>query len=258
MCRLVLHLGEPTSPAPLLFGGSHSLYEQAWRPRELLHGSVNADGWGVAWYPGAEPVRLADTRPIWQAEGLRRLLESVRTRVVVAAVRNTTPGIPTEESGVAPLVFERWTFVLNGFVEDFRARFMRSLRRELPDELYGELRGTSDTETLFLLAVAALRRGARPGEALLDVAARVGAEIGERGGEAQLTMALTDGERAAVIRTSTADATNSLYLCRGPVLAPGGTVLASEPLADADDWSPVEPHSLVEVDAAGEVRSRAL
>lgn len=258
MCRLALYLGGPLSPAPLVFGGTHSLYEQAWRPRELLHGTLNADGWGVAWYPGREPVRLARTRPIWQEQGLRPLLESVRSEAVIAAVRNATPGIPPDESGVPPLVLERWAFVLNGFVSDFRERFMRSLREGLPAELYGALRGTSDSETLFLLAVAALRRGASPADALLEVAERVRAEISERGGEAHLTMVLTDGDSAAALRTSTVDATNSLYVARAPGLAPDGTVLASEPL-DADaDWSEVEPHSLVEMDGEGGVRTRAL
>lgn len=263
MCRLVLYLGEPASPAPLVFGGSHSLYEQSWRPREMLHGSVNADGWGVAWYPGrsgapeAGPVRLAGTRPIWQEEGLEALLAGLRSRTIMAAIRNATPGIPPQESGVAPLVLERWAFVLNGFVEDFRARFMRPLRRDLPDDLYGRLRGTSDTETLFLLAVSALRRGASPGDALVEVVERVRSEVEARGGEAQLTLALTDGGSAAGVRTSTVDDTNSLYLCRGPAAATGGTVLASEPLDD-HDWSPVEPHTLVEVDGDGEVRSRGL
>lgn len=261
MCRLVLYVGEPVSPALLVFGGGHSLYEQSWRPREMLHGSVNADGWGVAWYAGGrekDPGRLSDTRPIWQEEGLRPLLESVEAGVVLAAVRNATPGIFPGESGVPPLVLDRWAFVLNGFVEDFRARFMRPLRRELPDDLYGELRGSSDTETLFLLAVSRLRRGASPGDALLHVVASVREVVAGRGGEAQLTMAVTDGQRAAVVRTSTVTETNSLHLCRGPALAPAGVVLASEPLDDDDGWTPVEPHSLVELEAGGEALSRSL
>ena len=41
MCRLVADTGGPVSPAGLVFGGAHSLYEQSWAPQELLSGSVN-------------------------------------------------------------------------------------------------------------------------------------------------------------------------------------------------------------------------
>ena len=41
MCRLVAYTGGPASPAGLVFGGAHSLYEQSWAPQELLSGSVN-------------------------------------------------------------------------------------------------------------------------------------------------------------------------------------------------------------------------
>ena len=44
MCRLAAYLGAPLSPARLVFDGSHSLYEQSWAPRELLSGTLNADG----------------------------------------------------------------------------------------------------------------------------------------------------------------------------------------------------------------------
>ena len=43
---------------------------------------------------------------------------------------------------------------------------MRAFRSHLPDDLYGHLAGSSDTETLFLLAVDAVQNGASRVDAL--------------------------------------------------------------------------------------------
>jgi glutamine amidotransferase len=256
MCRLVAYLGPPISPAHLVFAGEHSLYEQSWSPRELLSGSVNADGYGMVWYARGRPARIAEARPIWYDGDLAQTLAAIESTCVVAALRNATPGLPVERSGVSPLVLERWTFVLNGFVPEFRQRHMRALRSRLPDELYAELRGVSDSETLFLLAVAALRAGASLVEALEVTVQAVREHVGKA--EAQLNMVLTDGERIAAIRTSTVLLTNSLYVAKRPPFAPVGVVLASEPPETGAVWEPVDGHSWIEIAPDGTVRSEVL
>lgn len=256
MCRLVAYVGASTPVAPLLFGGSHALLRQSWAPRELLSGSVNADGWGVSWYDGDGPARrLAEPRPLWQEEELEGVLGGIRSGLAVAALRNATPGIPVDRSGLLPLVLDRWSFVLNGFVPDFHESHMRALRAELPDGLYARLRGASDSETLFLLVVAQVAAGAEPMDALRTVAARVATRVEDA--EAQLTMLLTDGEEMALLRTSTVARTNSLYLARGHPLAPEGTLVASERL-DEGAWESLPDHAAlrltreaVEVEALG-------
>lgn len=253
MCRLVAYLGEPADPGVLVFGGAHSLYRQSWAPRELLSGSVNADGYGVVWYADAGPIRIAETRPIWYDPDLRSTLESVRSHAVVAALRNGTPGLPVERSALLPMTSAGWTFVLNGFVPDFRANHMRALRAALPDDLYGTLTGVSDSETLFLLAVAHLKAGATLREALERTAAAVVEHVGSA--EAQLTMMMTDGSRLAAVRTSNVADTNSLYSAAGSKLTPGGVVLASEPLTDSHEWTPVPSHGWIEVDTTGSLRT---
>ena len=165
MCRLTAYVGEPIAADALVFGGTHSLLEQSYAPQELLHGNLNADGYGVVWYRDGVPVRAGSARPIWQDDDLRVLLEGAVSGTILAAVRNATPGIPIA-GGNQPLIHGRWSFVLNGYVEEFRASHMRALRAQLPDELYGHLAGSSDTETLFLLAVDGVQQGATRVEAL--------------------------------------------------------------------------------------------
>ena len=258
MCRLLAYVGAPVSPAPLVFGGNHSLYRQSWAPGELLSGSVNADGYGVVWR-GADGVlaRIAASRPIWYDGDLETTLGAVRSGCVFAALRNGTPGIPVDGTGVLPLTFDGWAFALNGFVPDFRARHMRALREELPDELYAELRGSSDSETLFLLALAFIGEGATALEALRRIRARVLQRL-DPDQEAQLNMVLTDGHRVTAVRTGSVEATNSLYVARRPDFAPEGVVLASEPTHPEASWTAVDAHTWVELDPDGQVDGGSL
>lgn len=251
MCRLTVYCGPPQPLHPLVFGGAHSLLRQSWEPRELLSGSVNVDGYGVAWHDGQNFVRVAQPVPIWHDEGLETLLSSVQASLGLAAVRNATPGIPVDRSGLLPLTHEAHAFVLNGFVENFRSRWMRRFRATLPDHLYGALRGSSDSETLFLMALARIEGGATPGEALADLTDFVCAEVHGEGLTAQLTMALADAKGVAVVRTGSEAKTNSLYFNDGSSLMGGGRLVASEPLDSEAGWEGVPPHHLLQMDPDG-------
>lgn len=257
MCRLLAYVGAETPVGPLLFTGEHSLERQAWAPKELLSGSVNADGYGVVWYDQGKPARLAEPRPIWYDQELASTLGQLRAGTVVAALRNSTPGLAVDRAGLLPMVLGRYAFALNGFVPDFRHAHMRGLRELLPDDLYAELRGSTDSETLFLLTLQDLRSGQSPVEALTSTARRVYDRVGPI--EAQLNMVLSDGEQVTAIRSSSVDATNSLYLAARPSFARGGVVLASEPTHPSEEgWTAVAPHSSVEIGAEGHVVQQPL
>jgi len=256
VCRLLAYLGTPTSPAPLVFGGEHSLYRQSWAPRELLSGSVNADGYGVVWYRDGRPARIAERRPIWYDSDLRGTLSGIESHCVFAALRNGTPGIPIDDSGQLPLLHERWSFTLNGFIPDFRRSHMRGLRAGLPDDLYAELRGSSDSETLFFLAVAALREGASMVDALTRTVHTVHGRVA--GAEAQMNMVMCDGERLVGVRTGTRPVPNSLYVGTRPAFAAGGVVVASEIPEPSNSWDSVDPHTWVEIDMSGRVEAGRL
>lgn len=251
MCRMTLYCGPQRPLHPLVFGGAHSLLRQSWEPRELLSGSVNVDGYGVAWHDGQNFVRVAQPVPIWHDEDLETLLSSVQASLGLAAVRNATPGIPVDRSGLLPLMQAGHAFVLNGFVENFRSRWMRRFRATLPDHLYGALRGSSDSETLFLMALARIEGGATPGEALADLTDFVCAAVRGEGLTAQLTMALADSEGVAVVRTGSEAETNSLYFNDGSSLMGGGRLVASEPLEREAGWEGVPPHHLLQMEVDG-------
>lgn len=249
MCRFVAYVGESLSPALLVFGGEHSLYHQSWDPRELLSGSVNADGYGVVWYHEGRPRRMAHAGPIWHDDELENTLGAISSTCVIAALRNATVGQPVDRAGLLPLVHDRFAFVLNGFVPDFHAGHMRALRSELSDDLYSALRGSSDAETLFLMALSFVEAGAGLSEALEAVARVVALRVGQS--EAQLNMVMTDGESLGVLRSSTVVRTNSLYTSSSLPFADGGVVLATEPLDQSADWTPVSGQHRLEIGPSG-------
>jgi len=246
MCRLVAFHGPAAPLSRLIFGGTHSLARQSWEPRELLSGSVNADGYGVAWWPsGSErAVRIARAEPIWYDPDLPGLLNTLAAQSVLGALRNTTPGLPVDRSGLLPLIRDRWAFALNGYIPAFRARHMRRLREHLPDGFYARLEGVSDAETLFHLALAALAGGMDAVDALADVRDRVAARMGPRE-TAPLTMVLSDSGGFTALHTTVNGAVNSLYVREGGALVGEGVILASEPLDETEGWERVPDHSVV-------------
>ena len=258
MCRLVAYSGAPLPLHRLLFGGEHSLAHQSWAPRELLSGSVNVDGYGVAWPSRHGEVlrRLARVEPVWHDPDLPGVLEEIRASRALAALRNATPGLPVGPTGLLPLFYGRWALALNGYVPDFRRSHMRALRAPLSEEWYGRLAGSGDAETLFLRVAQSLEGGAEPAAALVELRDAV-AERVAAGETAPLTLVLLSPEGVTALHTTLNGAVNSLYLSsRGP-LAPEGTLLASEPLNAAGAWEAVPPHSVVEL-REGQVEIRPL
>jgi len=248
MCRLVAYHGTPQPLERIVFGGTHSLYRQSWAPQELLSGSVNVDGWGVSWWPpGTErPVRIARAEPIWFDPDLPRLLATLAAGRVLAALRNTTPGLPVDRSGLLPMNRDRWAFALNGYVPAFRARHMRGLRSHLSDGHYARLEGVSDAETLFHLVLTSLSRDPDPGRALLEVRDLVGKRLGSSE-TAPLTMVLSGPDGVTALHTTLNGAVNSLHLLERGGMAPDGVLLASERLDESEGWVRVPDHSIVRI-----------
>ena len=247
MCRLAAYDGSPLPLDVLFFHGDHALDRQSWAPRELMSGTVNVDGYGVAW-PG-EPGRLrrlARVEPIWHDPDLPDVLAGIAAPRALAALRNATPGLPVGRTGLLPLVQDGWALAMNGFIPGFRPRHMRALRAPLSDARYGRLAGSSDAETLFLRLLDLLDQGHSVAEALLAVRDAVAERLGPDE-MAPLTLVVLGEEGVTALHTTLNGPVNSLYLSRPGGLAPGGVILASEPLDSGMEWRPVPAHSLVQL-----------
>ena len=243
MCRHLAYLGPPTSLASVVLAPARGLYEQSWQPRLQTHGVVNADGFGVGWYPerdGADPARYRRNIPIWNDPNLPELAAAVHSRAVIAAVRSATPGTGPEEAASAPFRDGRHLFSHNGAVPDWT---------EIPTDLTGaealSLPARSDSALLWLLIYRELRRGATAEKALAAVIGQVAAVRPN----ARMNLLLTDGRTVVATRFG-----DTLWYRTGPDL-----LVASEPDDEAvGEWHEVPDHTLLLADQAGVVRTKSL
>jgi glutamine amidotransferase len=246
MCRMAGYLGPALLPAELIFGAPHGLEQQACAPREMISGTVNVDGTGVAWWRDEEPepLRYVTSGPPWADVNLPHLTRRLPGRAILAAVRSATPGIPGGPASVAPFVDGELAVAHNGYVNGFDGPVGRRLIDQLPDDLHARLETRSDSLALFLLLTA--RRRERPGEGLDELLARVCSEVYQLAQEesvaASLTLMACDGRQLAATRCAVGVASNTLYVAPKPAqLWPGdGVLMASEPLDETGSWQPVE------------------
>lgn len=178
MCRLAAYLGPPVPLSRLLFDPPRSLEVQAHDPREQLHGTLNVDGTGVAWWngDGEEPLRYVNDRPPWSDPNLRGLAPRLTGRVQLAAVRSATVGHPFGPGNVAPFTYGHFSGAHNGFLGRYREATARPLTALLPDSHYSAMSAVSDSLTLFLRAVALHEE--RPADGLAAAVRRTVLEVG--------------------------------------------------------------------------------
>lgn len=247
MCRHFAYLGPKVPLETLLFAPPHSLVRQSYAPRRQRNGILNADGFGVGWYPGAgePPARYRRSVPIWGDVNLPDLARAVRSGGVLAAVRSATPGLPVQEGANAPFVTGRWLFSHNGMLMDWPG-CIAAVAPDLPAAALARQGTVTDSTFLWAAILDRVERGEDVAEALRAVAA-AGREI--TGGRVNLL--LHDGSR--IVGTTAGDT-----LCYRRGVHPGpdgvpvaGVIVASEPFDDAEGWVDVPDGTLVIASAAG-------
>lgn len=264
MCRFTLYLGPPLALSSLLTEPSHSLVNQSHQAQERPS-PLNGDGFGVAWYGADDPLpgRYRSVRPAWNDPNLQDLARLVRSRAVLAHVRQASPGLPVTQLNCHPFAVGRWSFVHNGVLGGF-AQVKRPLRQSLSDAAYAAIEGSTDSEHLFALFLDELAaHGPEPDDAALRSALQScvarALELVEQhapGEPSTLNLCATDGERAVVCRTTSPDAprSDSLYLSQGarytceegvchmrePEAEGGAILVSSERLSDDAGWRSLE------------------
>ena len=257
MCRHLAYVGPPVPLTRLLTEPPRGLYEQSWHPRRQKHGTVNADGFGVGWYPlepaepeAAEvgrseggdggsvwPVRYRRALPVWADANFTELARTIRSGAVLAAVRSATEGTTQDESAAAPFRDGRWLFSHNGAVPDWTR-----LPTTLTSAELLALESHSDSALLWAMTVRRLRQGEAPGGAL----AAVIREVAAARPTARLNLLLTDGSTIA------ASAWGDTLWYR---VADGAVMVASEPDdalgAGLGTWREVPDRSLLLATTAG-------
>lgn len=254
MCRHAAYRGPRRLLAEGILEAPHSLLHQSYAPKELLVGSVNADGFGTAWYvpeTGDEPALYRSTLPIWADTSFASVARHTLSSLWVANIRNGTETGSTAMPNVHPFTAGRWAFSHNGFIDRFREIAMRRLRQPLTDARYTLLRGFTESETLFQRVLDVMDAGAVPQEALHLVLDEAIALADEHLATAQMNVILTDGDRIWATRLSNRERSNSLYIRHDRNGETSAVTLASEPFDTEPGWEAVPDGSLVQIDEDG-------
>lgn len=152
MCRFLAYLGQPVLMESVVSKPCHSLIHQSICAEEAKT-ATNGDGFGLGWYgERAEPGLYRDLRPAWSDENLLALCQQVRSRLFFAHVRAAT-GTATARANCHPFSHGNCLFMHNGQVGGY-GTVRRAIENMIPDGLYPERHGTTDSEAIFLAALA--------------------------------------------------------------------------------------------------------
>ena len=227
MCRWAAYIGKPVFLEELVTRPDHSLIAQSRHAAECKT-ETNGDGVGLAWYGAhAEPGLYRDVHPAWSDENLQSLCRQVQSGAFLAHVRAST-GTATSRSNCHPFVVRDWSFCHNGQIGGFE-RFRRRADMAIPDALYAHRHGTTDSEVLFLLALAYGLEEA-PLEAVARAATRL-QQMSEEFGTAphlRASAVFTNGSTLYAVRLSSDRVAPSVYYRRHRET--GGWIVVSEPL----------------------------
>ena len=225
MCRHLGYVGGTVPVSEPVVRGPHSLRTQSWAPRDMRGGgTINADGFGVAWWTSFGDVRrYRNPMPIWTDPAVAEVLSQIESTAVLAAVRSATPGMPVERGACAPFTDERWAFSHNGVLPGWRTALSEW------DVGATDLEAITDSAALWLL-LRSLLDSMAPELALAEVIYRTA------GPGARLNILLGDGESlwATTFHHSLAVLTDD-----------SSVVVASEPYDDDPGWQPVPDGMLV-------------
>ena len=259
MCRWLAYSGPPIHLDRLLFEPENSLIRQSLSS-QLGRSVTNGDGFGVGWYAGQPfPGQYRDTFPAWNDANLQSLAAQIESGLFFAHVRATT-GTATARNNCHPFRHGAWLFLHNGQIGDYLS-VRHALDRRIRDDLYAARQGNTDTEVMFLLALA---NGLEddPAGAMAATVAEIEQVVRDHGSNAALrmTVAASDGERVIAFSYSTDRASPSLFYITGPSLAErigrdaaGAVLVLSEPLDEAtEDWIEVPDRHMLTA-RAGEV-----
>ncbi|NKY88644.1 class II glutamine amidotransferase [Nocardia veterana] len=264
MCRHLGYLGPPAPVGELLTRGTHSLRTQSWAPTDMRRGgTVNADGFGVAWWVptlleqadgegpsdgrvagrigGRAPVTLLASRyrnpaPIWTDPAVDEVLPQLRSTAVLGAVRSATVGMPVERSACAPFTDGRWAFSHNGVVQNWRT-VLPAVARQFgsPDLLAAE--SATDSATLWVVLRAALA-GAEHDSAVAEVLAATVRAVLADAPNARLNLLLGDGETLWA---------TTVYHSLSVLVTDDFAVISSEPYDDDPRWRSIPDRQVLTV-----------
>jgi gamma-glutamyl hercynylcysteine S-oxide hydrolase len=241
MCRLAAYLGTEVSLSQFLQEPEHSLIKQSWAPKEMQDGTVNADGYGVAWLSNTnELCTYKNLLPIWSDTNLDSLGRSLSSRLWLANVRGATPGQGISEANTQPFIKDKLIFIHNGCFKPFNQETKTSLLDLLSIEIRAEINDNSDSLYLFALLQQHLLAQSSLTDAIIGMMNDLKTVCGDQI-TALLNIVISDGDIIYACRHALNGSCPSLYYSLGEY----NVRVASEPLTPNDKWIEFPEHSLI-------------
>ena len=211
MCRWMAYSGDPILAEELLFKPVHSIIDQSLHSR-MGATTTNGDGFGIGWYGEGhhEPAFFKSIEPAWNDANLREVAGRIRTPLLFAHIRAST-GTPVQRTNCHPFRHGQWLWMHNGAIREFQ-KVKRDLVLAVDPSLFPDIQGSSDSETLFFLALTF----GLADDPFLAVARAIGLveKVGRQHGVEhpfQGTVATTDGESIWAFRYSSERQSRTLY-----------------------------------------------
>jgi predicted glutamine amidotransferase len=210
MCRWLAYSGSPLQLDELLLNRDRSLVDQSLHS-QLGATTTNGDGFGIGWYgDGPEPHLYRSTHPAWNDHNLRELASSISSPLFFSHVRAST-GTAIQETNTHPFRHGRWLWMHNGAIRGYET-VMRELRFAIDPSLYSSIQGTTDSETMFYLALTFGLEDDVPTavERMVGLVEETGTRAGIQH-PMQMTVATSDGNRLWAFRYSSENDSRSLF-----------------------------------------------
>lgn len=251
MCRWIAYSGKPITMDTLVTRPTRSLVEQSLNSRMSFKpdGSAvntNGDGFGLGWYGDKpEPGLFKVPSPAWNNENISELCTQISSGLFMAHIRAASVGA-IQRTNVHPFKYKNWLFQHNGYVEHF-GTLRRDLQFDIAPELYNHLAGTTDSETIFLLALTyGLQHDAK--RAFERTIQRILAAYKQHNiaPDMILSCAITDGTYLYTLRYSSGERVHSQYYSshaeclkdlneENEIMPKSSVVVVSEPLDQSGD-----------------------
>ena len=162
MCRVLAYIGPETPLEHLLLTPPNSLVNQALDPE--LYPELQLAGWGFGAWSDAllkpeEPLIYRRPMPAFYDDNARHIIPSLQASTMLAHVRAAAYDATTvlADENCHPFSFEgtRWIVAQNGNLPSWQI-LQRELLQHCKDEYLEQMRGTTDTEFLYVLLLSLL------------------------------------------------------------------------------------------------------
>lgn len=216
LCRWIAYTGKPIYIDRLVTKPAYSLVEQSLNSKYSFRpdGSIlatNGDGFGLGWYMHREePGLFKIAEPAWANENINEICSQIHARIFMAHIRAASIGA-IQRTNAHPFKYKNWLFQHNGFLNHFDV-LRRELQFEIAPEYFSYLKGTTDSETLFLLALTyGLEENPRLALETLILRIRKICEKNKVPFDLLMSCAISDGKMLYTVRYSSGNFVHSQY-----------------------------------------------